>query len=156
MIRKRSVLFIILIIFFSIEVSSCSTERSVLINSLPNDNSWFTRAKRIALTDGKKEDVLGYIWDSKTIYINQEKVYYSIVYTPTKYIKVPWSNKVSLSKTHGSLSRSITFFEDRNLYTLLDRDFLQTIESKNITKEEAEEFAYNFFKELDKYNLRYR
>jgi len=126
----------------------------MIIDSLPNDNSWFTRAKRIALTYGEKDDVVfGYHWSSKTIYINQEKVYYSIFYTSSKWMKVPWPNMVTLNKKYGSLTRSITFFEDWNVYNLHDSDFFKTIEIRKITKEEAEELAYNFFKELDRYGL---
>jgi len=104
MIRKRPVLFIILIIFFSMEVSSCSTQRSVLINSLPNDNSWFTRAKRIALVQGREEAGLYYIWFSKTIYINAEQVYYITTYWPgfKSGLKM-----LTLHKKHGSLSRTL-------------------------------------------------
>jgi hypothetical protein len=71
MLRKRPVIFIIFLIFFVIGIFSCSTQRRVLLNSLPNDDSWFTRAKRLALVSGKKDDFLGYFWTSKTIYINE-------------------------------------------------------------------------------------
>jgi hypothetical protein len=137
------------------EVSSCSTQRSILINSLTYDGSWFTHAKRIALKYGERNEVLGYWWNSKTIYINAEKVYYSISYTPSQWTKGPMDSTVRLSKHHGSLNRTIFYEEDMSKYTVMDSDFLKTIAWEILTKEEAEELAYNFFKELDKYGLMY-
>ena len=118
-----------------------------LIISLPNDNSWFTEAKRIALEYGEENSVLGYYWHSKTIYINQEGLSFSIIYAPTKR---SWSTyyTVSLSRTHGSLSRYLFFDEYEDVYTLMDKDFREAGQRKQITKEEAEELASNFFKEI--------
>jgi hypothetical protein len=146
---------IILTTFLSLEVLSCATERRMIIDSLPSDNSWFTRAKGIALTYGKKDEVVGYYWDSKTIYINSEEVYYSIVYMPKKYIKVPVLNMVSLRKKTGSLVRSVTYFEDSNQFLVRDTDFYRTVAQTFISQNEAEELAHNFFKELDRYGLLY-
>jgi hypothetical protein len=146
--------FIALIFLLSLVASSCSTERSILINSLKYDGSWFDYAKSIALKDGTRNGLLGYMWSSKTIYINAEKVYYIIYYTPSQRMKGAITNMVVLSKHYGSLSRTIFYEEDKNNYTLVDGDFLKAIASKNLTKEEAEELAYNFFKELDRYGLR--
>ncbi len=153
MIRKRLVLFIILIILFSMKASSCSTQRSVLINSLPNDNSWFTRAKRIALTYGEMNEALGYLWSSKTIYINSEEVYYSIGYVPSKYIKVSMPNMVRLTKKAGSLTRTLGYIEDTNQYVVIDSDFVRTVAQETLAREKAEELAHNFFRELDRYGL---
>jgi len=145
--------FIILILFLifllSLGVSSCSTKRGVLIKSLPRDNSWFTRARWIALTNGKEYyPGFWYHWSSKTIYISGERTYYEISYFNGEKVK-----SVTLRKKHGSLVRAITYFEDDDRYYVKDLDFHETIEGRYITKEEAEGLAYNFFKELDRYGL---
>jgi hypothetical protein len=151
--KPKGFVIIILIVLLSLGISTCTTERKVIINSLPNDNSWFTKAKSIALMYGKKDEVLGYLWYSKTIFINSEKVYYSIQYVPSKYIKVPMPNMVSLTKKTGSLMRSVTYFENTNQFLVSDSDFYRTVSQEFITQKEAEDLAYNFFKELDRYGL---
>lgn len=151
-------LFIILV-FFSGQVVFCSTERNVLLKSLPNDNSWFRRAKGIALTYGKKNEVVGYFWHSKTIYINAEQVYFSISYIPAKAMQIPYKfdNMVTLIKKHGSLTRSLSCIEDKDkiVYVVADSIFQESNTPEILTKERAEELAYTFFKELDKYGLMY-
>lgn len=157
MIHKRRVFFIILIIFFSMGVSSCSTkrgvliesEREVLIKSLPNDGSWFTEARRFALRYGKKfgRELL-YIWSSKEFYINGEIQRYDIWYF-TGYVEA-----VSLSKKSGSFQRVVVYNESGNKYFVSDNDFSKVVSERFIAKEEAEELIYNFFKELDRYGLK--
>jgi len=153
MLCKRPVNFIFLFIFFFIGVLSCSTPRSLLLKSLPNDGSWFTAAKKVALTHGEINDVLGYFWTSRTIYINAEKLYYTISYFPKESMSIPMPKTVALSKHHGSLNRLLVYDEDKNEYTLMDSDFLKRNTPEKVTKERAEELAYAFFKELNRYGL---
>jgi hypothetical protein len=119
---------------------------------LPYDDSWFTRAKRIALVQGREEAGLYYIWFSKTIYINAERVYYIITYWPgfKSGLKM-----LTLHKKHGSLGRTLIYLEDKNEYLVGDSDYMKMFSSDKITREEAESLAYNFFRELDKYGLMY-
>ena len=60
---------------------------------------------------------------------------------------------MTLSKKHGSLKRVIGYVEDENKYYVRDLDFHELIGERRLSKEEAEELAYNFFKELDRYGL---
>jgi hypothetical protein len=144
---KRWGLFLILIFSLSLEVS-CSSQRKNLLNSLPYDDSWFTRAKRIALQYGKTvEGRPLYIWSSKKVYINGEILKYEIWYFTL------YAEAVTLSKKHGSFQRVIVYNEGGNKYYLSDHDFDKLIGERYITKEEAEELTYYFLKELDKYGL---
>lgn len=122
---------------------------------MPNDDSWFSRAKNIALKRGMKDKIMGYVWLSKTIYINAEVVYFTIVYHPPQSTNVPFPNIVSMSKKRGSFTRSVTYNEDSNEYAVSDSDYLERSPKEIITKERAEELAYILFKDLDRYGLLY-
>lgn len=81
--KPFNILIFLSILLLSFGVFSCSTKRMELIKSLPRDapRSWFTRAKWIALTEGK-EFISGfwYTWSSKIIYIGGERTQYEINY----------------------------------------------------------------------------
>ena len=154
---KPSIILVVIVIFLIyLGVFSCSarrgvlieSEREVLIKSLPKDGSWFTKAKWTALKYGKSYGMRGvYIWSSKEMRINGEILKYEIWYL------TGYGDAVTLGKKHGSFYRIIVYNESTNKYYLSDHDFEKLVGERDITKEEAEELAYNFFKELDRYGL---
>ena len=98
-------------------------------------------AKSLALKDARGGPF--YVWSSMGVYIGEEKVF-------EPYISYDRETKLLMLVTEqGNIKKVIGCWEDKNMCLIAGPGF----GPKYVTFEEAEDFAYIFFKEIDRYGL---